>query len=141
MLTGKHMLKCCPGWRWFRKSGPLPTKMQLLGGLTPTCLYCCSLHMCEQSEEKGQLETSCLDRLRQAAGLFATTPYTLNYSLYHIMTSTELNNTCHTPSPFAFVPSFRVLPCSTMAPSKAKGGRGGCQEPRGDTRQAPHCLY
>lgn len=140
-LTGKHMLKRCPGWWCFQKSGPLPRKMQLLGASTPTCLYHYSLHMCEQTGEKGKLETSHLDCLHQAAGLFATIPYSLNYSPHPIMVGTELNNTCHIPGPSAFVPRFRVLPGSMMAPSKEKGGHRGCQKPRGDTHQAPHCLY
>lgn len=130
------MLKCCPGWRCYWKPGPLPRKTQLLSGLTPTCLYRCRLR--EQTGEKGKLETCRLHCLRQAAGLFATTPYMPSYSLHPIMAGAQLNNACHTPSPSTVVPGFRVLPGSTMVPSK--GERRGRQKPWGDAHRAPHHL-
>jgi len=123
------VLKCCPGWQWFRKPGPLPSKMQLLGGLTPACLYCCSGHTCEPAGEIRQLETWHLNCLPRAAGLLTTTPYTRSYSPHPIMADAESNNTCPTPSLSTLNARFGVLPGIMMAPRK--GGMQGLPEELG----------
>lgn len=108
MLTGRHMLEHCSGRRCFLKSGPFPRKMPLLGGLSLTCLCCCSLHVGANWD---------LGTFQPAAGLSATTLHTSNYSLHPIRASAEVSNACSNPSPSAFSPTSRVSPGL-----KAKGG-------------------
>lgn len=124
MLTGRHMLEHCSGRQCFLKSGPFPRKMPLLGGLSPTCLCCCSLHVGANWD---------LGTFQPAAGLSATTLHTSNYSLHPIRASAEVSNACSNPSPSAFSPTSRVSPGL-----KAKGGgHRGCS---GVTHTSHRCF-